>query len=132
VVLGAAMFSRGFGYFPVPMQALYRRLKEHTTVVVLDEPYTSQLCSKCAHGAIKLEGLESKTDKMVPGKCGKTHGRGKKSEIWAVKWCPHRNCLTRWNRDVNAARNMRQIFLTMLYNGQVRPPPFKHPKALSR
>ena len=38
--------------------------------------------------------------------------------------------MTRWNRDVNAARNMRQIFIHMITNNKSRPAPFKHPGAL--
>ena len=43
-------------------------------------------------------------------------------------WCPE--CETVWNRDVNAARNIRQVFLHMIAHGHSRPQGFKHEGAL--
>ena len=52
-------------------------------------------------------------------------------DIHGVRWCSHQNCTTRrWNRDVNAARNMRRVFLHMLENNLQRPAAFKHAGAL--
>ena len=39
-------------------------------------------------------------------------------------------CETVWNRDVNAARNIRQVFLHMIQHGNHRPEGFKHEGAL--
>ena len=131
VVLGAATFSRGFGHFPAPIKELRRRLEQHTRVVVLHEHYTSQRCSKCAFGLTELVGEERVDDVLEPGKCGQSGQRRPINDIHGVRWCPHRNCTTRWNRDVNAARNMRQVFLYMLHNNQQRPRAFAHDGALS-
>jgi transposase len=46
-----------------------------------------------------------------------------KSRIYAVKKCRH--CLTVWNRDINAARNILGIFLSLRDKGEL-PLPF-HP-----
>ena len=47
-------------------------------------------------------------------------------DIHGVRWCSHQNCTTRrWNRDVNAARNMRRVFLHMLEYNQQLPAAFK-------
>ena len=52
-------------------------------------------------------------------------------DIHGVRWCSHQNCTTRrWNRDVNAARNMRRVFLHMLDNNLQLPAAFKHAGAL--
>ncbi len=48
-----------------------------------------------------------------------------------VRWCPHQSCEKTWDRDVNAARNMRQVFLYMLRNGHRRPTAFQHEGAPS-
>ena len=121
VVVGACQYSTGFRHAPVPMKLLLRRLKEHTQVVVIDEHYTSQMCSKCA---FPKEGEEMKAKAMPQVK---KEGGG---TMWTVKRC--KQCHTTWNRDVNAARNMRLLYLHMLRNGTVRPSPFKHAGALSQ
>lgn len=130
VVLGATTCSSGFGYFPGPIKALRWRLELYTRVVVLHEHYTSQRCSKCAFGGTLLEAGEAEDDKLEAGKRGDTHGRGRSGNIHGVRWCSHQNCTTRWNRDVNAARNMRRVFLHMLENNKERPAAFKHAGAL--
>jgi len=122
VVLGAAQCSSGFGYFPGPVKELRRRLEQHTRVVVLDEHYTSQRCSKCAF----TEKYEESRDKLEPGR-SRVDGR---RQLHGVRWCPHQDCRTTWNRDVNAARNMRQVFLHMLRHGHRRPAAFRHGGAL--
>ena len=141
VVFGAATCSSGFGYFPGPIKELRKRLERHTNVVVLDEHYNSQRCSRCAFLAeTELTGSESTFDKLEPGKCGRSHwkkgpggtgGRRRSSEIHGVRFCPHVGCRKIWNRDVNAARNMRLVFEYMVENKLQRPDPFKHIGALT-
>jgi len=130
VVLGAAECSSGFGYFPGPVKELRRRLELHTRVVVLDEHYTSQRCSKCAF-AVRNPVYRS-ADKLLPGYTQRGPEGQARREIHGVRRCPHRSCGLTWNRDVNAARNMRQVFLHMLHNGKKRPPLFQHAGALTR
>ncbi|GMH66768.1 hypothetical protein TrST_g7481, partial [Triparma strigata] len=52
--------------------------------------------------------------------------------IHGVRFCPHEGCTTVWNRDVNAARNMRLVFEFMVRNKLERPASFKHLFALTR
>ena len=91
-------------------------------VVVIDEHYTSQRCSDCAFAE------EPSHHRLDAGRCGDTHESGASGEIHGVRWCPE--CRKLWNRDVNAARNMRQVFLHMLAHGLSRPEGFRHPGAL--
>ena len=126
VVLGACECSSGFGYFPAPLKELRRRLELHTRVVVIDEHYSSQRCSDCAFAE------EPSHHRLDAGRCGDTHESGASGEIHGVRWCPE--CRKLWNRDVNAARNMRQVFLRMLAHTDpsrpARPEGFRHPGAL--
>ena len=109
---------------------LRQRLELHTRVVIIHEHYTSQRCSKCAFAAAK-EGTPHSL-KLLPGRAhvpGKRVGTFKKQDIHGVRWCSQ--CETTWNRDVNSARSMRQMFLWMLNHHLVRPEPFRHVGALS-
>jgi hypothetical protein len=58
------------------------------------------------------EGLEACEN--VPMKPGDDHPARLLSynSLYAVKQC--QNCHTKWNRDVNAARNIRRIGISML------------------
>ena len=111
---------------------LRQQLELHTRVVILHEHYTSQRCSKCAFAAAE-EGTPHSV-KLLPGRArdvpGKQVGKFKKRDIHGVRWCSQ--CETTWNRDVNSARSMRQVFLWMLTHDLVRPEPFRHEGALSR
>ena len=109
---------------------LRQRLEFHTRVIILHEHFTSQRCSKCAFAAA-LAGTEHSL-KLLPGRArepGKRPNTFKQREIHGVRWCSQ--CKTTWNRDVNSARSMRQVFLWMLNNNLVRPEPFRHEGALS-
>ncbi|KAI3658458.1 hypothetical protein MP638_002402 [Amoeboaphelidium occidentale] len=44
----------------------------------------------------------------------------KQTKFWAVKVC-NSDCLTVWNRDINAARNIGHVFLDLNANGGKRP-----------
>ena len=114
-------------YFPFPTKEFIRHLQHYkdTTVIIVDEFRTSKCCSKCA---FNQDLRESRGDPMV----GENKKRGKKKGYWpiyGVRVC--KNCGMRWNRDINAARNMRLIFLYMVENRiwqrghiPVRPFPF--------
>jgi hypothetical protein len=131
VVYGAAECSSGFGYFPGPVKELRKRLELHTRVVVLDEHNTSKRCSRCCqHGTTRT--MEEQKRDLLPGY--KENSDGKKVEIHGVRVCKNKSCggETRWNRDINAARNMRQVFLEMLFKtNKVRPEPYQSPFALT-
>jgi hypothetical protein len=46
-------------------------------------------------------------------------------KFYDVKICKNRSCLTVWNRDVNAARSIRALFLYMNENEGQRFAPWK-------
>ena len=83
-----------------PVKQLMWELRKRCRVKIIDEFRTSKICSKC-------EGLFCKPQRF-----------------WALRTCRHM-CLTLWNRDVNAARNIRNIFLHMNQNEGERPEVFK-------
>ncbi|BDA45239.1 hypothetical protein COCOBI_07-0260 [Coccomyxa sp. Obi] len=113
VVYGAADFSHAMkGRAAVP----YKRLKacvaalEDVTLVEVGECNTSRLCSRCHE---ELEGVRSEVMERE---------RIVKRGIHAVKVCRH--CSTTWNRDLNAARNIRHVFERIRESG-VRPEVFR-------
>ena len=83
----------------------YKRLRrlveerENVTFVAVGECNTSQKCCRCH------ERMENVMGEKI------RDGRFCRFRIHAVKVCP--NCLTTWNRDVNAARNIRSVFLAL-------------------
>ncbi|KAJ3292996.1 hypothetical protein HK104_004841 [Borealophlyctis nickersoniae] len=122
----------GNGSFPhnsrggdsTPLRRLFWELRRRCTVRLVDEYRTSITCSLC-------EG-------DLP----------KRSRLWQVKVLSfliiitilllqliilaqvcNDVCLTHWNRDVNAARNIKNIFLHMNGNSGERPWPFRRAPA---
>jgi hypothetical protein len=77
-------YSRG--HPPTPNKHLYKELKRRCRVRLTPEFRTSVTCSKC------YERLQD-------------------TRYWAIKKCNTTNCLMLWDRDVNAARNIRHVFL---------------------
>jgi hypothetical protein len=97
VALGDASFAHNSrGHASTPTKELRRRLKGRCRLRMIDEYRTSITCSKC--------------DGNLP----------KRTRYWQVKVCKD-VCLTSWNRDVNAARNILAIFLWMTANQGERP-----------
>lgn len=97
VALGDASFAHNSrGHASTPTKELRRRLKGRCRLRMIDEYRTSITCSKC--------------DGSLP----------KRTRYWQVKVCQD-ICLTSWNRDVNAARNILAIFLWMTANQGERP-----------
>ena len=79
----------------------------HLVLVKVPEFRSSKVCSKCQ--TLTLEHVRERTDdNQVPG-----------SSLHAVLKC--KNCATVWNRDVNAARNLRFIASHMSKNGNNVP-----------
>lgn len=104
------------------LSAPTKRLRQHLlqtsklrtaniSVVMIDEYNTSKICSKCRH---RMKNVEERPS---------FHGH--KERIHAVVKCDY--CSTVWNRDVNAARNMRYLFIYMAMHGNERPEAFRRP-----
>ncbi len=126
VVFGAARTSTGWGHAPGPIMELRRRLEMHATLVVLHEHYTSRRCSKCAFNNPSYTHVHK--DQLAGGARGQSGEQRAKKAIYGMRFCKH--CGTRWNRDVNAARNIRQVFQAMVPPPHERPKLFKHAGAL--
>jgi hypothetical protein len=82
-----------------PNKHLIVELKKRCRVRLTPEFKTSQLCSLCDE------------------RLSNTH-------FYSIKECKN-TCFMLWNRDVNAARNIRRVFLYLNRNGGERPPPFR-------
>jgi transposase len=97
---------------PTPYKRLRRLVgeRDNVTLVLVGECNTSQKCCRCHKPMENVMGEKISWDRGVY-----------RSRIHAVKVCP--TCLTTWNRDVNAARNIRTIFLA-LREGRDRPEAF--------
>ena len=115
VAIGDPTFNPSSHYYtPTPTKAVVKALQDKypRKVVLIDEYNTSKLCSDC------LNQLEY-TNMMV-----KTRN-GQRKDI-RVQRC--NNCNKYWNRDVNAARNMRALFVHARDNNGERIPAFKRPE----
>jgi hypothetical protein len=122
VAFGAALPSQGFGYAGKPLRLLRRRLALKCRVVILDEHYTSQVCSRCGH----LPDASRDACKMSPARARESDENGLHKELFAVRFCLA--CNIHWHRDVNAARNMRLVLAEIISDspGCVRPRAFLH------
>lgn len=103
VAYGAGGFSSTSpGHASAPIKGLYKALLlRGFKVLLVDEHRTSKVCSKC------LNDLPN----------------GKR---WQVRIC--KSCRIHWNRDMNAARNIRQVFIHIEQNKGERPIQFKTKK----
>jgi len=126
--------GRGAHEFPCDEVIDALRRRPNTDVVILDEKWTSKTCSRCVEESGDLDRMDSDVFsaraamplalKSIDGKkylrlfhcagVGQVNGR----------MSGGRFCGRIWNRDVNAARNIRNIFLKMMSNGYRRPPVF--------
>lgn len=86
------------GRFPTPNKHLFVQLKRRCRTRLTPEYNTSKLCSNCRHELTA-------------------------TDFYAVKRCEL--CLITWNRDVNAARNIREVFLYRNQNHGERIPEFR-------
>ena len=113
VVYGAADFPHAMrGSVATPYKRLKRLVgeRDNVTLISVGECNTSQKCCRC-HA--RMENVVG--EKIVEGKL-------RRSRLHAVKVCP--NCSTTWNRDTNAAKNIRTIFRA-LRAGRPRPEVFR-------
>ncbi len=101
VAYGAASFSC-FGGQVAPVKQLFRQLKRRCVVRKVDEFRTSITCSNC-HAPFP------KKREMDPYKS---------------KQCANEACRKLWHRDVNAAENIRRVFIHMCMNEGRRPEAF--------
>ena len=98
VVYGAADFCHATkGRVSTHYKKLRRRVeaRDNVTFVAVGECNTSQKCSACSRKMASVMGWEVRNERV------------RRERIHAVKVCP--NCSTTWNRDTNAARNIRTI-----------------------
>lgn len=109
----AALDSSSPGHPPRPCKGLLARLKHHRCVVVETLEYlTSQKCSICCP-----------SEKLKFARCG---GRRFKGALV----CNHQSAsnhgplstVAYWDRDVNAARNIRTMFEHQRDNAGAHPP----------
>jgi hypothetical protein len=127
VVFGAAQFQ-----CVGPVSKLRKALAQHEKVdrvVHFDEFRTSMLASCCAHKtcteheAHEVPTLQELEMKGVRGVEKQKDGSEKSvNELYSVRIC--QNCRTIWNRDVNAAINMLELFRYGQSHDGARKPEF--------
>lgn len=102
VAYGGGQFSSTSpGYAPTPVKGLFERLKKSCFVRKVPEYRTTKTCSGCDR---QLEEAD--------------HPR--------ILRC-NNNCKIIWNRDINAAINLRRVWLHLNANAGRRPEPFLPP-----
>ena len=109
---------------PSPTTGLRRRLraKAHQGLVVIDtpEPGTSKYCARC-HGELKEDPTRTRTRRRVVDEEVQLQ---EKVPLWGIRRCNSATCGgLRWNRDHNAAINIRNNLLHYLESGTWPPPP---------
>jgi hypothetical protein len=67
---------------------------------MFDERHAEHLDKCCNQKLVRGQNHEARVVEMEP------------HSIYAVKKCKH--CLTNWNRDINAARNILHIFMSLV------------------
>lgn len=110
VFVGNANFrhnSKGYPSSPKARVFIRCLMQLGAHVVSVDEFNTSQVCSVCRT-----------TERLQDG-----HGRAKHPHY--VKVCTNESCRIVWNRDINAARNIREVGIFLLLR-RVRPERLKH------
>ncbi|KAI3660260.1 hypothetical protein MP638_005123 [Amoeboaphelidium occidentale] len=101
IAYGGGGFSHNSrGHPPTPNKHRFLELKRRTRRRLVPEFRTSKLCSLCDNELVQ-------------------------SDIWSIKSCNNNNCWTRWNRDVNGARNIRRVAFHMNANGGEKPEAFR-------
>jgi hypothetical protein len=137
--------STGFGHPPAPLGRFRKRLEQihNARVTLIQEAYTSQKCSRC-HSQLEAPKchqapIKRRTTRHAPctliaqgdGKIAGELSRTSPKEIHGVRVC--RNCKGKdchplfLHRDVNAAKNMNCIYLSLAEN-RTRPSCFMHSK----
>lgn len=116
VAFGSARGPHMKGTLPAPVKLLHKALQKHAVVVNIDEFRTSVVCSKCNHsdmlGVKSSKGLAR--DLHVAGR----RANSNQFPLYDVRACQNPSCRTVWNRNVNAARNMLEVYLNLLVTGK--------------
>ena len=131
--------STGFGHAPAPMRRFRKRLEQihGARVTLIREAYTSQKCSQCRSQLEPWKTTSFSSDRgrdtslavRSDGVCCPAPRRAGEKEIHGVRVCL--SCRGKddhprfWHRDVNAARNMVAIYLSLASN-KTRPDCFNH------
>lgn len=122
VAFGSARGPHMKGCLPAPVKLLHKALQQRATVVDVDEFRTSVICSKCNHrgltGVRCSKGMAR--DKYLAGK----RANSNRFPLYDVRACQNPSCRTVWNRNVNAARNMLEVYFSLFASGQ-RPVGFR-------
>ncbi|KAI3656286.1 hypothetical protein MP638_004688 [Amoeboaphelidium occidentale] len=116
-----------------------KELKRRCRVRLVSEYRTSQVCHNCHSQLEEVYGAIMVPDKHGRlGKNGKVKLKmtGRRKLCWGLKKCTNRSanfnersfCLTLWDRDVNAALNIRQVFLYRNAYNNKAPIEFKREK----
>lgn len=115
VAFGSARGPHMKGTVPAPVKLLHKALQHRAVVVSVDEFRTSVVCSKCNHrdmiGVKCSRGLAIQKDRA-------------RFPLYDVRACQNPSCRTVWNRNLNAARNILEVYLNLLVRG-VRPIGFR-------
>lgn len=112
VAFGSARGPHMKGTLTAPVKLLHKALHRYATVVNIDEFRTSVVCSKCNHR--DMSGV-----KCSKGMSSDLHAAGRRANsnqfpLYDVRACQNPSCRTVWNRNVNAARNMLEVYLNLL------------------
>lgn len=115
VAFGSARGPHMKGTLPAPVKLLHKALQQRAVVVNVDEFRTSVICSKCNH----RDMLGVKCSEGLAIQKGRT-----RFPLYDVRACQNPSCRTVWNRNLNAARNILEVYLNLLVRG-VRPIGFR-------
>jgi hypothetical protein len=140
ITYGAGKFDcSSKGHDPTPNRHFFKELNKRCRVRLVSEYRTIQVCFNCHSQLEKVYGALMMSDKHGGlGKNGKMkwNRTGKRKLYWGLKKCKNHSanvngrsfCLTLWDRDVNAALNIRQVFLYRNDHNNESPEEFKRKK----
>lgn len=96
----------------VPGKSLYKKICQHdkskcnnqSSIIcdLVDENYTSKICSKCYASLMPIYKW-----KKITFKDGTT--KNVKSKVYGLLRCMNNECGITWDRDINASRNIKQV-----------------------
>lgn len=122
VAFGSARGPHMTGTLPAPVKLLHTALQSHAIVVGTDEFRTSVVSSKCNHN--DMVGVKcSKGMSVAKWQAGK-RDNSDRFQLYDLRACQNPSCRTVWNRNVNAARNMLEVYLNIVARG-MRPVGFR-------